>query len=62
MFGKNSAISLKKKLHFFFDLRSSYTFLCTHPVVVIYYSFYVFLHRLFTMKLDMHLENVLAMY
>lgn len=59
MFGKNSAISLKKKLHFFFDLRSSYTFLCTHPVVVIYYSDQV---CLFTMKLDMRLENVLAMY
>lgn len=49
MFGQNSAVSLKNKVHFFFDLRSIYTFLCTHPVIVICYSDQVCLS---TVKLD----------
>lgn len=57
MFGKKSAASCEKVLYFFFGL---YTFLCTDPVTLIYYSDQFVL--VFTMKLDVCLENALGMY
>lgn len=60
MFGKKSAASCEKVSYFFFGLCSIYTFLCTDPVTVIYYSDQFVL--VFTMKLDVCLENALGMY